>query len=301
MRAFTVPLGAAALVGIYLLVVAVRSGESAYIDVTPLTLGFASAAGLAIAAGAVALVVLRRPAVGGLFALAVGMLVFSVLALLSVGLLVLPFAIAVLVLAIRRLRRDASPHALRAAAAGGAVSVGAIAYLLILIQPASAECRAGGGGTTSSGGLFGPIARSQGGYSTVSGEQGGYIDEGDRIAYFSCQDGRMTDFRRVALPAGGWSVATQPFATVGRTVMIVFRLRPESAAAERIPESGFAFTVTCRTCPEPRPTITGQATRAHTGAPRQPDDLLTFAGGVTFPAPGSWWVTSPFEGPIEVR
>ncbi len=210
MRARLIPLGALVLLGFYLVLTGIRSDESAHIDVTPLTIGFALAAALAITAGAVAALTSRRARVAALFAVATGLLVFSVIDVFGIGLLVLPFAIAVLVLAIRRLRRESSSNALRAAAAGAVIGIGAIAYLLILIQPAEAECRAGGGGSTSSGGLFGPIVRSQGGYATASGEQGGYIDEGDRIAYFSCQGAKMTDFHRERLPAGEWSVTTQP-------------------------------------------------------------------------------------------
>lgn len=300
MRALAVPLGAVVLVGFYLLLVGIRSGESAHIDVTPLTVGFASAAGAAMASGVVALWALRRGAVGALFALAAAMLAFSFLALFSVGLLVLPFGLVVLVLAIRRLRRDAPPRDLRAAAGGLAIGIGAIAYLVVLIQPASAECREGGGGTTSSGGLFGPIARSQGGYSTVDGAQGGYIDEGDRIAYFSCEGAKMTDFHRESLPQGQWVVTTQPAATVGRTVLVVFRLRPLAGVEVAIPTDGFDFSATCRTCPEPRPVVRGHVVLTGARAPGAPGASVTFAGQVTFPAAGSWY-TSPYDQGIEVR
>lgn len=180
------------------------------------------------------------------------------------------------------------------------IGVGAIAYLLILIQPASAECRAGGGGMTASGGLFGSIARSQGGYSTVGGEHSGYIDEGDRIAFFSCQGAKMTDFHRESLPAGNWSVTTQPAPTVGRSVMIVFRVRP-GGRVDQVPADGFAFSATCRTCSQPRPMISGDATRTQPGLSGTPAGIVTFAGEVTFTAPGTWWTTAPFEGPLEVR
>jgi hypothetical protein len=40
----------------------------------------------------------------------------------------------------------------------------------------------------------------------TGGDSGGYIDEGDRIAYFSCHDGKLTEFHRLPLPQGQWVV-----------------------------------------------------------------------------------------------
>lgn len=290
---------AAALSGLSLALVALRAGDSAHIDVTPLSIGFAFAAGLAVASGAVALLRLRQGSVGPRFALAVGALVFALLALFSIGLLILPIALLLLAFAFRDLRRRRSSPAARAAAAGAAIGVGAIAYLLVLIQPAVAECRINGG-TTSSGGLFAPISLSSSGYSTPSGESGGYIDEGGRIAHFSCRDGKMTDFRRESLPQGNWVVTTQPFATVGRNVMIVFRVRPKGPDDPGLPADGFDFTATCRTCAEPQPTVRGRAVLDRPRAPRTPGGSLTFSAQVVFSAMGSWY-TTPYDAPIEVR
>lgn len=300
MKALAIPAGALALVGLYLASVALRSGESAHVDVTPWSIGVAFGAALAIAGGTVATWASGRPSLGAIFALAAGLLVLAPLSVFSIGIFVLPVAVLVLVIAIRRLRRDGSPRALPAAVAGVVIGIGALVYLLVLIQPASAECRAGGGGMTSSGGLFSPIARSQGGFSSVGGRQGGYIDEGDQIAFFSCQGAKMTDFHRESLPAGTWSVTTQPAPTVGRSVTIVFRIRP-SAGIDPIPADGFAFSATCRTCPEPRPTISGRVTLAQPGLSATPAGIVTFAGEVTFTAAGTWWTSAPFEGPLEVR
>lgn len=160
-----------------------------------------------------------------------------------------------------------------------------------------AECRINGGGT-SSGGLFGSTSLSSGSYSSLNGESGGYVDEGDRIAYFSCRDGKLIDFHREPLPQGQWVVTTQPAATVGRAVMIVFRVR--LAAADAIPADGFDFSATCRTCAEPRPVVRGHVDRTGARGPGSPGASVTFAGQVTFPAAGSWY-TSPYDAPIEVR
>ncbi len=92
-------------------------------------------------------------------------------------------------------------------------------------------------------------------------------------------------------PAGDWTVVTDPFALVGRPVRIIFRFR--DPAARPISES-FAFRVTCTTCPEPKPVVTGSATKD-----RSASELL-YSSTVTFPSAGTWW-TSPYVGPIEVR
>jgi hypothetical protein len=294
-QALMIPVGAAILGWSYLGVTALRAGDSRYIDVTPLSTAFAVAAGTAIASGVIAVMRSREVSVGARFALAVGSLIFAVLAVFSIGLPILPIALLLLGFAVRRLLRRPSPSAVRAALGGAVAAVGAIAYLLVLIQPAMAECRINGGGT-SSGGLFGPMSLSSGGYSTPTGESGGYIDEGDRIAYFTCRDGRLTDFHRVSLPDGQWVVTTQPAAAVGCPVMIVFRVRPP-AGDNGFPAGGFDFSATCLTCSEPRPVVSGHA--IPTGA-RTPSASRTFAAQVVFPQAGSWH-TSPYDAPIEVR
>jgi hypothetical protein len=296
-QALLIPVGAAILGGFYLAFMALRAGDSRHFDVTPLSAAFALAAGVAIAAGIAVLLRLGDGSLGARFALAAGTLVLAVLAMFSIGLAVLPIALLLLAFAVRQLVRRRSGRALRAAIAGTCIGVGAVAYLPVLNQPAVAECRTKGG-ATSSAGLFGSTSLSSGGYGTPSGESGGYIDEGDRIASFSCRQGKMTDFHRVSLPQGSWIVTTQPSATVGRSVMIVFRVRP--AAGDPIPADGFDFSVTCRTCSEPRPVVRGHADRTGTRAPLSPGDPSTFAAQVTFSAAGSWY-TSPYEAPIEVR
>lgn len=297
-QALLIPVGAAILGSVYLAFMALRAGDSMHFDVTPLSTAFALMAGLAIAAGVVVVLRLREGSVGARFAVAVGALVFAVLAVFSIGLLILPIALLLLGFAVRQLLRRRSGRAMRAAIAGALIGVGAVAYLLVLNQPAVAECRINGG-ATSSGGLFGSTGLSSGSYSMPSGESGGYIDEGDRIAYFSCRDGKITDFHRESLPQGQWVVTTQPAATVGRTLMVVFRVRPLTGNSS-IPTDGFDFSATCRTCPEPRPVVRGHVVLTGARAPRARSASVMFAGQVAFPAAGSWY-TSPYDAPIEVR
>lgn len=200
MTALLIPTTATAMAALYVAVLALRADAVAHFDVTPLTVGFAFAAGTAIAGGVLAMIRVRQGSIGPLFALATGALFFAALAIFSIGLLVLPFAIALLVVAVRRVRRASLPAAGRAAVSGAVIGVAAIAYLLALIQPAIAECRPDGA-TTSSGGFFAAQSRGSGGYSTAGGRSGGWIDEGQTIARFSCQDGKMIDFRREPRPS----------------------------------------------------------------------------------------------------
>jgi len=297
-QALLVPLGAAFLASFYLAFMALRAGDTMHIDVTALSTAFAFCAGLAIAAGLAVVLLLHEGALGARFGLAIGLLVFALLAMFSIGLVILPIALLLLGFAVRQLAGRRSGQAVRAALAGAIIGVGAVAYLLVLIQPAAAECRANGGGATSSGGLFGSTAVSQGGSSLPNGGSSGYIDEGDDIAYFTCREGKLADFHREALPAGTWLVATDPSATVGRNMTVVFRLRP--AAGASVPADGFDFSVTCRTCSEPRPIVRAHANRLGARAPGTPGAAVTFAGQVVFPAAGSWF-TSPYDGAIEVR
>ena len=203
-QAVLIAIGAGILGSFYLAFMALRAGDSSHFDVTPLPTAFALVAGLAITTGIAVVLRLRERSLGARFALAIGTLVFAVLAIFGIGLAVLPIALVLLGFAVRQLLRRRSGRALRAAIAGACIGVGAVAYLLVLNQPAVAECRVNGG-ATSSGGLFGPPSLSTGSYSTPSGESGGYIDEGDRIAYFSCRDGKLTDFHRERPHAPGTS------------------------------------------------------------------------------------------------
>jgi hypothetical protein len=90
--------------------------------------------------------------------------VFAILAMFSIGLLILPIALLLFGFAVRQLLRRRSGRTLRAAVAGALIGVGAVAYLLVLNQPAVAACQANGGGSTSSGGLFGSTAVSSGAF-----------------------------------------------------------------------------------------------------------------------------------------
>ncbi len=110
----------------------------------------------------------------------------------------------------------------------------------------------------------------------------------------------MTDFHRFPLPQGGWVVTTQPSATVGRSLMIVFRVRPTTAQDSGPPADGFDFTVTCRTCAQPQPPVRGHATLGQTHGPYPPGGSLAYSAQTVFPQAGTWY-TTPYDASIEVR
>src|SRR5437867_12177027 len=103
-----IPVGAGILAGCYLAFMALRAGDSMHFDVTPLSTTFALAAGLAIVAGLVVVLGAHEGAIGARFAVAAGALVFGVLAIFSIGLLILPIALLLFGFAVRGLlrRRD---------------------------------------------------------------------------------------------------------------------------------------------------------------------------------------------------
>jgi hypothetical protein len=142
----------------------------------------------------------RRVALLALFASAA--LLFSFLAMFSIGMAVLPLGIVLLVVLFRAIRR-APASASRAAAALGGAAIGysAVLLYLALIVPATAECFPSGAGTSS--GRWGGSRQQQysGGGSGVGGQPGvftGYAEYNDSVVTFRCEGGRMVEFQRIA-------------------------------------------------------------------------------------------------------
>jgi hypothetical protein len=128
-------------------------------------------------------------------------LLFGALAIFSIGLLVLPVAIVLLVVLARAIR-GAPLLAARPAALGGAViGYGLLLVLIGLLVPPTVECFANGGGSTSSQ----RWNQSGGGYtvtstgtSTIDGVQTGRIESLNSIATYRCEQGRIVEFHREA-------------------------------------------------------------------------------------------------------
>ena len=131
--------------------------------------------------------------------LASAALLFGFLAAFSIGLPFIPVGIVVLVVLFRALRRG-PPSVTRAAALGGAaIGYSAVLLYIALIVPATAECSANGGGTSS--GRWRGTGQQQytGGGRTVAGQPGvftGYAEYSDSVVTFRCENGRMVEFQR---------------------------------------------------------------------------------------------------------
>jgi hypothetical protein len=122
-------------------------------------------------------------------------LLFGALAILSIGLFVLPVALVVLVILARAIARAPFAVARRAALGGAVVGYGLVFLYLAVIIPATVECFANGGGSTSSQ----RWDRSGAGSSSspfTDGVQTGRIESPSSVATYRCEQGRIVEFRR---------------------------------------------------------------------------------------------------------
>ena len=126
-------------------------------------------------------------------------LLFAALAIFSVGLLVLPVAVVLLVVLARAIRR-APLLVTRPAALGGAViGYGLVLLLIGLLIPPTVECFANGGGSTSSqrwNQSGGGYTVTSSGSSTIDGVQTGTIQSANSVATYRCEQGTIVEFRR---------------------------------------------------------------------------------------------------------
>ena len=128
-------------------------------------------------------------------------LLFGVLAIFSVGVLILPVAIVLLVILARAIGRAQLSVARRAALGGAVAGYGLVLLFIALIIPPTVECFANGGGSTSSqrwsqsGGGF---TVTSSGTSTIDGVQTGTIESQNSVATYTCKQGRIVEFRREA-------------------------------------------------------------------------------------------------------
>jgi hypothetical protein len=128
-------------------------------------------------------------------------LLFGALAIFSIGLLVLPVAIVLLVVLARAIRRAPLSVARRAALGGAVTGYGLVLVLIGLLVPPTVECLANGGGSTSgqrwnqSGGGY---TVTSSGTSTIDGVQTCRIESPDSIATYRCEQGRIVEFHREA-------------------------------------------------------------------------------------------------------
>lgn len=183
---------------LFSLFLAIRADGNQVIEPQPMDYALLIVATLLIATGAQLVPWRSAPYVVFLAILASAGLLFGILGAFGIGLAVLPVAIVAIVLLYRALvRRPLSVG--RPAAIGGALAgYGAILLYIALIVPATVECRADGGGSTSSQrwGSGGGYSVSSSGTSTVDGVQTGRIESSDSIVTYRCERGRIVEFRR---------------------------------------------------------------------------------------------------------
>jgi hypothetical protein len=173
-----------------------RAGE-AIEAVSPLTLGVAVWASVLALVGASVLALSRHRDLVLLSATASMLMIVAVLALFSIGILVLPLAVVTFVLLVRRTsgRRGLAVPLL----AGPAVAVGLAVLFVIWVQPPLVECHEHGVSGTSrpwwgSGGSGG----SGGGEVTPSGVSvaTGSIDTPSGRYLYRCEGSTLIEFRR---------------------------------------------------------------------------------------------------------
>jgi hypothetical protein len=139
--------------------------------------------------------------VAGLGTLVGAGLLFGVLAIFSVGVLVLPVAIVLLVVLARAIGRAPLSLARPAVLGGALVGYGLVLLFIALIIPPTVECLANGGGSTSSqrwGQSGGGYVVTSSGTSTIDGVQTGTIQSANSVATYRCEQGRIVEFHREA-------------------------------------------------------------------------------------------------------
>ncbi len=178
-----------------------RAGNNAVFEPQPFDFALVAVATFAIAIGA-QIVSWRGAANVAVLGLLVGAgLLFGALAIFSVGLLVLPVAIVLLVVLGRAIRRAPLSVARRAALGGAVMGYGLVLLLIGSLVPPTVECFANGGGSTSSqrwNQSGGGYTVTSSGSSTIDGVQTGRIESTTSVATYRCEQGRVVEFHREA-------------------------------------------------------------------------------------------------------
>jgi hypothetical protein len=191
-------LAAASATLLFPIYLALRAGGNKVFEPHPLDFALVAVSTFAIAIG-VQVVPWRAATNVAVLAVLVGAgLLFGVMALVSIGLFVLPVTIVLLVILARAIPRRGLAVARPAALGGAVVGYGLVLLFTALIIPATVECFANGGGSTSSlrwdrsGGDF----RVTSGSSTLDGVQTGRMESPSSVATYRCEQGRVVEFRR---------------------------------------------------------------------------------------------------------
>jgi hypothetical protein len=201
LRVVAVAIAAAAVAALLFPVyLTVRAGDNKVLEAQPFDFALVAIATFVIAVG-VQIVPWRGARNVAVLGTLVGAgLLFGALAIFSVGVLVLPVAVVLLVVLARAINRAPLSAARPAALGGAAVGYGLILLFIALIIPPTVECFANGGGSTSSQrwGQSGGYTVTSSGTSTVDGVQTGQIESSTSIATYRCEQGRVVEFHREA-------------------------------------------------------------------------------------------------------
>jgi hypothetical protein len=187
---------AAAFAGVlFPIYLSLRAGNNKVFEPHPFDFALVAIATFAIAIGAQVVPWRAAKNVAILAMLAGAGLLFGSLAIFSIGLVVLPVAVMLLVILARAFDRS-SPAVARPAALGGAViGFSLVFFYLALIIPATVECFANGGGSTSSQ-RWDRSGGGSGSSSVTGGVQTGTIESSSSVATYRCEQGRVVEFRR---------------------------------------------------------------------------------------------------------
>ena len=171
------------------------AGDNKVFEPHPFDFALVTLATFAIAVGAQVVPWRAAPSVAVLAVLVGAGLLFGVVAIFSIGLLVLPLSLVLLVVLARAITRRSLAVARGAALGGAVIGYGLVLLFIALIIPPTVECFANGGGSTSS-----QRWDRSGGFTTgsvnVDGTQSGRIESPSSIATYRCDQGRVVEFHR---------------------------------------------------------------------------------------------------------
>jgi hypothetical protein len=192
-------LAAASATILFPIYLSLRAGDNKVFEAQPFDFVLVAIATFGIAVGAQIVPWRNTTNIAVLGTLVGAGLLFGAFAIFSVGLLVLPVAIVLLVILARAIGRPQLSGARRAALGGAVVGYGLVFLFIALIIPPTVECFANGGGSTSSqrwGQSGGGFTVTSSGTSTIDGVQTGTIESSNSIATYRCEQGRIVEFRR---------------------------------------------------------------------------------------------------------
>jgi hypothetical protein len=174
-----------------------RAGGNKVFEPHPFDFVLTAFASFGIALGAQLVPWRAAPNVAVLANLVGAGLLFGAMAIVSIGLFVLPVALVLLVVLGRAIARAPLATARRAALGGAVVGYGLVFLYLALIIPATVECFADGGGSTSSQRWDrSGFTTSSSGSSSTDGVQTGRIESPRSVVTYRCEQGRVVEFRR---------------------------------------------------------------------------------------------------------